>query len=73
MPDTIPIIVNGVVAQDTPAQIQAAFPGATVTPTANFDFPWNGDEINFFAGMSQEVTPDLLAALTAAGAPFTQP
>lgn len=68
-----PVDINGVIALDSAAQVQAAFPGQTLTPTATFSFPWNGLTLSFTQGESQVVMPDVLAALTAAGAPFTQP
>jgi hypothetical protein len=64
---------NGVIDTDTNAQVQALFPGSTVTPTANFNFPWNGCIVQFSQGMTQDVEPGLLAALAAAGASYSQP
>ena len=55
-----------------PAQIVALFP-LTITPTGLFSFPWNGSTLQFNVGDTQPVALDLLAALTAAGAPFTSP
>lgn len=65
--------LNGVIATDSNAQVQALYPGNTLTPTTNFNFPWNGSTVQFFNGITAEIEPGLLAALTAAGAPFTQP
>lgn len=73
MSTTISGYVNGVVANLTNADVQAAYSGKTITPTATFEFPWNGDVLEFVIGVTQEVTPDLLAALTAISAPFSQP
>lgn len=65
--------INGVIADDTDAQVQALYSGHTLTPTTNFNFPWNGSIVQFYNGITAEVEPALLAALTAAGAPFTTP
>jgi len=73
MADLIAVAVDGVLAEETSALVQAQFPGQTVTPSADFTFPWNGVLIPYRQGDTQVVTPDLLAALTAANAPFSQP
>lgn len=65
--------VNGVIADDTDAQVQSLYSGNTLTPTATFNFPWNGSIVQFYSGITAEVEPALLSALTAAGAPFTTP
>jgi hypothetical protein len=64
---------NGVEISDTNAQIQAMYPGLTVTPSQYFQFNYNGSIVEFFAGVTQVVDATLLAQLTAAGAPFVQP
>ncbi len=64
---------NGVIASDSNAQVQSLYSGHTLTPTANFNFPWNGSIVQFSQGITSEIEPALLAALTVAGAPFTQP
>lgn len=71
--DGVPVDVGGTTVLDTPAQVQAQFPGNTATPTANFSFVWNGAVLGFNAGDTFVVTPDLLAALQAASAPIAQP
>lgn len=71
--DGIPVEINGSIALETPAQVQAQFPGSTITPTANFTFAINGAVTAYYQGDTVVVTPDLLAALTAAGCPFSQP
>lgn len=71
--DGIPVDVGGELVLETPAQVQAQFPGNTLTPTANFSFVWNGTVQSYTGGDTVVVTPDLLAALTAASAPFSQP
>lgn len=71
--DGIPVDINGTVTLDTPAQVQALYPGSTITPTANFTFSFNGTILSFYQGDTEPVTSDLLAALTAAAAPFSQP
>lgn len=73
MSDPISVDVNGVIANDQSSQIQSLYPGHTFTPTANFSFVWNNAILSFTFGDSVETTPDLLAALTAAGAPITTP
>jgi len=73
MSDPIEVEVGGSVAVDSVAQFDAQFSGKTATATAAFNFPYNGSILQFAQGDSFVVTPDLLAALTAAGAPFTQP
>lgn len=65
--------INGVIADDSDAQVQALYSGHTLTPTTNFSFPWNGSIVQFFQGITADIEPALLAALTAAAAPFTQP
>jgi hypothetical protein len=68
------IDVNGVIAAETDAQVQAQFSGKTITPTTTFAFSWNGSIINYQQNVTAVVDdPALLVALTAAGAPFTQP
>lgn len=67
------IEVGGVIVADTNAQIQQLYPGSTVTPTQDFEFPYNGSIVPFSQGQTQVVEPALLAALAAAGAPYTQP
>lgn len=64
---------NGVIANDSDAQVQALYSGHTMTPTTNFNFPWNGSIVQFYQGITAEIEPALLTALTAAGAPFVQP
>lgn len=64
---------NGVISTDTNAQVQALYTGNTITPTANFNFPWNGSIVQFIQGVTAEVEPALSAAITAAGAPFNTP
>lgn len=71
--DLIPVEINGVISEEINSVLQAQFPGLTMTPSSNFSFNWNGSILSYTQGDSQVVTPDLLAALTAAGAPFTQP
>ena len=74
VPDDVPVDINSEVVDLQPSQVPAAFPAmATITPTAPFGFPWNGVIVQFNLGDTQPVPPDLLAALTAAGAPFTTP
>lgn len=71
--DVLPVAsVNSQIVNASPAQIAALFP-LTITPTALFSFPWNGSILQFNIGDTQPVAPDLLAALTAAGASFTSP
>ena len=64
---------NGVEIIDTNAQLQAMYPGNTCTPTANFDFEWLGQTVQFTYGVTQYVETALLNALTAQGAPITTP
>ncbi|MFC4526407.1 hypothetical protein ISN76_12955 [Dyella halodurans] len=73
MSDPIEVEVGGDVSVDTTAQFDAQFSGKTATATAAFAFPFNGSILQFAQGDSFVVTPDLLAALTSAGAPFSQP
>ncbi|QBP09367.1 hypothetical protein [Cupriavidus metallidurans] len=73
MSDPIEVEVGGSVAVDSTAQFDAQFPGTTATATAAFNFPYNGTILQYNQGDSFVVTPDLLAALTAAGAPISQP
>lgn len=75
VPDVIPVDVgNGVIADVAPSQVAALFPTmSTITPSAPFSFSWNGSILQFNSGDTQPVPADLLAALTAAGAPFTTP
>ena len=65
--------VNGVIANDPNATVQAIYSGNTITPSANFGFPWTGQILQFTAGNTAVVEPGLLAALTAAAAPFSTP
>ena len=67
------VVVNGTIAADTNTQVQSLYPGSTVTPTQNFNFPWNSTIVQFIQGQTQEVEPALLAALATAGAPYSQP
>lgn len=71
--DGIEVDVNGVITVDPSAAVQAQFAGATVTPTQDFAFFWNGVTVNFYSGASAVVTPDLMAALIAQSAPVTTP
>lgn len=74
VPDVIPVDVGGQIEDLAPSQIAAVFPTMqTITPTGPFNFPWNGSILSFNTGDTKPVPVDLLAALTAAGAPFTQP
>jgi len=69
-----PVLVAGGVTQETTnGAVQAANPGSTITPVATFAFSFNGSTLNFSSGVTVVVTPDLLAALSAAGAPFATP
>lgn len=53
------------------ADFQAANPGVTInTPSANFSFGWNGVTTDYIAGQPVVLTPDLFAAMTAAGQPI---
>ena len=66
--------VAGQVLELAPSQVAAAFPTlSTITPTATFNFPWNGSIVQFTVGVRVPVLPDLLAAITTANAPFTTP
>jgi hypothetical protein len=67
------LVSGGDTEETTNATVQAANAGATVTPTATFAFVYNGSTLNFINGVTAVVTPDLLAALTAAGSPFGTP
>jgi hypothetical protein len=71
--DGIPVDANGTISVVQDPALQAQFSGSTVTALQDFPFFWKGQVLNFFANESAVVTPDLLAALTAAGAPFTTP
>ena len=73
MSDTVPIMVGGVIANLTDAQLQAAYAGQTITPTATFNFEFGGESVEYQQDISQVVSTGLLAALIAAAAPFTQP
>lgn len=71
--DLVEVDVNNVVADVPAAVVQAANPGMTITPSANFSITLNGVILSYIAGQTQVVTSDELAAMTAAGAPFSQP
>lgn len=71
--DGIAVQVGNATVLETPSQVQAQFPGSTITPSANFSFVWNSTVQSYTLGDTVVVTPDLLAALTAASAPFSQP
>jgi hypothetical protein len=71
--DTPTIVAGGVTQEPSNAFLQAQFPGKTVTPSTSFAFVFKGTVVNFLNGVTQVVTPDLLAALTAASAPVFQP
>ena len=74
VPDEVAVSIAGQVSELAPSQVAAAFPTlSTITPTSNFDFPWNGSIVQFTVGVRAPVQPDLLAAITAANAPFTTP
>jgi hypothetical protein len=73
MADPIEVEVGGDVAVDTTAQFDTTFSGKTATATAQFAIMFNGCIVSYNQGDCFVVTPDLLAALTAASAPFTQP
>jgi hypothetical protein len=74
LPDVVPVEINGVISEVPPSQVAALFPSmATIMPTAPFSFSWNGSIVQFNIGDTQPIPADLLAALTAAGAPFTTP
>lgn len=73
MSDPIEVDSGGSIAVDTSAQFTAQFPGTTATATSVFALTFNGSILYYNAGDQFVVTPDLLAALTAANAPFTQP
>jgi hypothetical protein len=68
-----PRVVNGVTTLAQSSDVQTAFPGTTLTPTKSFTFPWRGQQLNFRAGQSAHVEADLLAALSAASAPYNTP
>ena len=65
--------VGGVIAVDSNAQVQALYSGNTITPTADFQFMWNGAVLQFWNGTTSEVDAGLKAAMTAAGCPFSTP
>lgn len=71
--DGVPVLVNGEVSLETDPTVVAQFSGQTITPTADFAFPWNGALVQFRSGDTSVVPADFLAALNSAGAPFTQP
>jgi hypothetical protein len=71
--DGVSVLVGGVMTLETDPQVIAQFSGQTLTPTADFTFPWNGALVSFRANDTIVIGADLLAALTTAGAPFTQP
>lgn len=73
MPGLDEVDVGGVIANDPNSVVQALYSGNTITPSANFNFPWLGQVLQFSQGNTAVVEPGLLAALTAAGAPFTTP
>lgn len=70
MPETIAVAVGKVIQPNTPAQLIAAFPGNTKTPTANFAAHINGHTLAYTKGVPFVTTPALLAALTAQNAPI---
>lgn len=73
MPGLDEVDVGGVIANDPNAVVQSLYSGNTITPTTSFSFPWNSQVLQFTGGNTAVVEPALLAALTAAGAPFTTP
>lgn len=74
LPDSgSPMVVNGATTLASAAAIQAAYSGSTVTATAAFTFEWRDEVMTFRVGQSVKVGTALLAALTAAGAPFVTP
>jgi hypothetical protein len=70
VPDTVPVIQNGVLSSKTPAQLIAAFSSNSKTPTKNFSVHFNGHTLSFQKNVPFVTTPDLLAALTAQNAPI---
>lgn len=72
VPDTIPVAVAGgaVVQQNSPAQLLAAFPGSTKTPTVSFSMHFQGHTLSFTKNVPFVTTPALLAALTVMSAPI---
>lgn len=74
LPDSgTPLVKNGVTTLAQATDVQSAYSGNTITPTASFSFPWNGQTLQFRVGQSVEVEAALHTALTAAGAPFNTP
>lgn len=71
--DGVSVLVGGVMTLETNPQVISQFVGQTLTASADFSFPWNGALVSFRANDTAVVGADLLAALTAAAAPFTQP
>jgi hypothetical protein len=70
LPTTFPDHSSSVIGQLTAAQIVAKYPSFTAkTATKSFSFPFNGHIVSFLKGAPVACAPDLLAALTAAGAP----
>jgi len=67
-------VVNSEITEIAPGQVVAGFPNnSTVLPTSTFNIPFNGSIVQFYQGVRVPVDAVLLAALTAAGAPFTTP
>ena len=74
VPGEVAESVAGQVSELAPSQVAAAVPSlSTITPSQAFNFMFNGQTLQFSAGVTQPVRPEVLAALTAANAPFTTP
>ena len=62
-------IGNGQIQSLSTAQVSTKYTGAVKTPSANFSMVFQGQHLSFTKNVPFPTTPDLLAALTAAGAP----
>lgn len=67
---TVPMVINGVHAELSPAAVAAAVPTKTVkTPTKNFSISYQGMHIAGMKGIPLVCDAAMLTALTATGAP----
>lgn len=73
VPNEVAESVAGQVSELAPSQVAAVSSLSTITPSQTFNFMLNSQTLQFSAGVTQPVRPEVLAALTAANAPFTTP
>ena len=71
MPETVPVVIGGVVQAHTPAMLTALYGAANIkTPTTSFSAVVGKHTLSFRKGVPFVTNPAMLAALVAQNAPI---